>query len=123
MGAFSVSTGIAEANRQRFESVDALVDTGSTYTWIPSDLLERLGVEPSQQRLFELADGTQINFGMAWMLMRLEGLEQPTLVTFGAPGTSPLLGVVTLEEFGLGVDPIDQRLIAIPARLNGYRAP
>jgi len=31
--------------------------------------------------------------------------SQPTIAVFGDPGSDPLLGVVTLEEFRLAVDP------------------
>lgn len=42
----------------------------------------------------------------------------PTLC-FMAPGSSPrLLGAVTLEEFGLGVDPIEKRLIPVKTYLT-----
>jgi predicted aspartyl protease len=41
---------------------------------------------------------------------RLDGQTRPTLVVIADPGDSALLGVVTLEEFGLGVDTVNQKL-------------
>ena len=36
-----------------------------------------------------------------------------SLVVFGDEGSRPLLGVVTLEEFSLGVDPVNGRLTRV----------
>jgi hypothetical protein len=44
---------------------------------------------------------------------------QPTIVVFGTPGSDPILGVVTLEEFRLAADPVNRRLISVPGRLKG----
>jgi len=39
-----------------------------------------------------------------------------------SPSTDPLLGVVTLEEFRLAVDPVSRRLMPVPALLNELAA-
>ena len=114
MGHFWVPVQIRRRDTRRFVSLRALVDTGSTYTWIPGDLLERVGVTPEEQRPFELADGRQVRYGMGWVQITLAGREQPTIVVFAPPGREPLLGVVTLEEFGLAADPVNERLISVP---------
>jgi clan AA aspartic protease len=121
MGAFTVPVDIGNPSGSRFTSVDALVDTGATYTWIPRDILGDLGVRPTEQRIFELADGRQVRYGFAWATIRVQGKVQPTPVVFGDEGSSPLLGVVTLEEFSLGIDPLNQRLIEVRALLKGFR--
>ncbi len=36
---------------------------------------------------------------MAWINIRMHERVQPTIVVFGEPGSEPILGVVTLEEF------------------------
>ncbi len=45
---------------------------------------------------------------MGWVQVTLAGREQPTIVVFAPPGREPLLGAVTLEEFGLTADPGDR---------------
>jgi len=96
------------------EPLRALVDTGSTFTWIPRDLLERLGVSPEEELLFELADGREQRYPVAWVQIRLEGRrEQPTIVVFAPAGSEPILGVVTLEEYLLAVDPVHHRLVSV----------
>jgi aspartyl protease family protein len=121
MGAFSVEVEIGDAAGRRFEPIEAIVDTGAAYTWVPRDVLARVGLRPTEERLFELADGRQVRYGFAWATIRLQGKVQPTPVVFGDPGSGPLLGVVTLEEFGLGIDPVNQRLIEVPALLKGFK--
>lgn len=123
MGHFRVTLEIGDAQGQRFEAVDALVDTGATYTWMPRSLLERLGLSPQEQRDFILADGRRVAYGLVWTPVRLEGRSQPTIVVFGGDDTDPLLGVFTLEGFGLGVDAVNRRLIPTPAYLLAGRAP
>lgn len=54
----------------------------------------------------------------AWLLAKIDGEPQPTIVVFGEPGCDALLGAVTLEEFGLGVDPIRRQLIPVPGLLK-----
>ena len=41
-----------------------------------------------------------------------------TVVVFGDDGRPTLLGAVTLEGFGLGVDPLGQKLIEVPGLLT-----
>ena len=38
----------------------------------------------------------------------------PTLVIFGDKESEPLLGAVTLEEFGLAIDPVNKSLMPVP---------
>ena len=111
MGTFSVQLEVGGPGRDRFESVDALVDTGSTYTVLPESLLRELGVAADYQARFTLADGGEVerDVGRAWV--RFEGREQYTLVVFG---DHPLLGAVTLEEFRLAPDPVAGRLVSVP---------
>jgi predicted aspartyl protease len=109
-----IQVGSREGRGRRSEPLLALVDTGSTYTWVASDLLEELGVEAQQERPFLLADGRLVRYRMGWVQIRLEGVEQPTIVVFAPPGSEPILGVVTLEEFGLAADPVNERLISVP---------
>jgi hypothetical protein len=44
MGHFRVTLYVGHRAGERFAPIEALVDTGATYTWIPRDVLERLGV-------------------------------------------------------------------------------
>jgi len=119
MGSFRVRIDVGDPQGQRFEPLEALVDTGATYTWVARSILQRLGLQPLWQRPFVLADGRQVLYDMAWTMVRLNEEVRPTILVFGEEGTEPLLGVVTLEEFGLGVDAVNERLIPTPGLLKG----
>src|SRR5437016_9015019 len=53
--------------------LEALVDTGSTYTWVPRDVLQRLGVTAEEQWPFELANGREVRYPVAWAQIRIGG--------------------------------------------------
>ncbi|MDP2935372.1 MAG: Retroviral aspartyl protease, partial [Dehalococcoidia bacterium] len=59
------------------------------------------------------ADGREASYPIAQVRVRLDGRERFTICVFGEEGTEPLLGAVTLEEFGLAVDPLNKRLIPV----------
>lgn len=115
MGTFHYEISLGPKDGSRFESVSALVDTGSTYTVVPASVLEGLGVTPEWTGFFELADGRQQEYGLAEIRLRLDGQERTTICIFGSPDSEPLLGAYALEGFGLAADPVNQRLV--PARL------
>jgi len=117
VGHFRVSVQVGSRGAERFARVDALVDTGATYTWVPRDMLDAVGVVPEDERPFLLADGREVRYPVAWAQIRIGGREQPTIVVFGEPGSQPILGAVTLEEFLLAADPVHRRLIPVPGLL------
>ena len=118
MGNFRVEIEIGDPADSRFDSVRAPVDTGATYTWVPRDILERLGIRPEEEWPFVLADGREVSYSIAWTRVRMDGRTQPSIVMFGDPGSEPLLGVFTLEGFRLAVDPVNRRLIPVPGLLK-----
>ncbi len=111
MGTVVVTIGIGDPQGRRFEDVDAIVDTGSTFTAIPRTTLQRLGVPVQRTVQSELADGSNALVDIGKTMIRLEGLEFSTPVIFAEAGEPILLGVVTLEEALLAVDPVAGRLI------------
>jgi clan AA aspartic protease len=122
MGNFRVTLEVGHLAGGPFRMVEALVDTGATYTWVPRDVLEPLGVEPQHKRRFLLADGREAFYDVSWARARIGGQTEPTMVVFGDPGSDPLLGVFTLEGFGLAADPVNRRLVAVPALLKKLAA-
>ena len=113
MVTFNVNLEIGDSKGEVWETVDALVDTGSTYTWIPRQLLERLDVSPQFQREFETADGRIVERDLAIAMVRWDGETMPTLVVFGGATDAVLLGAYTLEGFALAPDPVNRRLVRV----------
>lgn len=116
MGSFNYS--ITLLGPQGEVTLEALVDTGATYTQIPRPILERLGVRPLRKERFALADGRVVEYDIGALTAKIDGKDAPTIVVFGDPGTEPLLGVFTLEGFLLAADPVNQILIPVTGRLK-----
>lgn len=117
MGTFRVPVEIGDPPGQRWEGVEALVDTGASYTLVPRSILQRLGVSGSFRHPFVLADGRRMECEMAETRVRLNGQTRTTLVIFGEEESVPLLGAYTLEGFGLAPDRVGRRLIPVPGML------
>ncbi|MFQ5827892.1 MAG: aspartyl protease family protein [Candidatus Methylomirabilia bacterium] len=118
MGTFTVKVEIGDPQGQRWETVEALVDTGASFSVVPRPLLERLDVSPQEKIPFQLADGRTIQCDVAQTAVRIDGRVRTTLVVFGEAGTDPLLGAYTLEGFLLAPDPVNPRLISVPGLLK-----
>ncbi len=118
MGIFRVPIEVGDPEGRRWERVEALVDTGASYTLVPRSVLERLGLSGVFRHPFVLADGRQLEYDAAETRIRIDGQTRTTLVVFGEEGTEPLLGAYTLEGFGLAPDPLGRRLIPVPGVLK-----
>ena len=100
----------------------ATVDTGSTYTCLPADLLRDLGIVPCRRIRSELADGSIVEDDLGIVHVRVEGVYIPTPAIFANGGAPALLGAYTLEGALLVVDPVRQRLAPTHALRYGIRA-
>ena len=114
MGTFQIKVEIGDQNGQRFQELEALVDTGATFTKVPRPVLEDLDI-PARTYTALLADGRRVPRELGWAIIRLEGQQFPTPVAFGEEGEPTLLGAMALEHALLAVDPHGQRLIPVDA--------
>ena len=94
------------------------MDTGSSYTFIPKPVLDRLGIAVTGQRPFRLANDERVFYDVGWAMVRANGSEGLTLVVFGEPDVMSLLGAHALEGLGQAVDPVNQRLMPVDALLK-----
>ena len=110
MGTFTYPIEIVSADGSRSQTVDATVDTGSTYTCLPATMLRELGIAPYRRIQSELADGSVVEDPVGEVCVRVEDVEITTIVIFTDEGAPALLGAYTLEGALLVVDPVRQRL-------------
>ena len=94
-----------------------IVDTGSDWTVLPADVLRGLGIKPHRREEFALANGSRVERNIGRAFVRYRGVGEFTPVVFGEDGDARLLGVVTLELLGLGVDPLRRELFPLDLRL------
>jgi predicted aspartyl protease len=92
--------------------IEVLVDTGAELTWLPGELLNKIGIQPRRKRTFQTATKRLIERDVGYAILRAEGFETIDEVVFAQPTDLNLLGVRTLEEFGVMVDNIAHRLVA-----------
>ncbi len=113
MVTFSVSIEIGDPSGDRYNAVDALVDTGASYTTLPASLLRELAVPVHDRVTFILADGRQIQREVGRTWVRIGGKSEITLVVFGDEGVDSLLGAYTLQGLLLSVDTANERLVSV----------
>ena len=110
MGTFSVQLTVGNPSFATRETVDALVDTGATFSVMPSSLLRRLGIEPTRTRRLRLANGQVEERQTGLAFFEVDGIDGEAMVVFG-PENLYLLGATTLEVLLLVVDPINKQLV------------
>jgi hypothetical protein len=102
VGLTVVSLDVANpANPTTRQPVDFLVDSGAVYSFVPRDILARLGIEPHSRQRFH----------------RNQRGAAP--VIFGEPGDATLLGAVTLESLGFVLDAVRRDLVPLPMVVAG----
>ena len=114
MGTFSTAIEIGRPDGSLFETVNALVDTGSSLTAIPGSLLRRLGVTTHTRYTFELVDGREIERAVGRTWIRIGDRTAITFAMFGDEDGEPLLGSYSLQGLMLAVDSPNARLIPAP---------
>ena len=90
---------------------DVMVDTGSEYSWVPSDILRDLGVTPVRIDRFETADGRILERDVGFALFYAAGRSGPAVAVFAQPGDMTLLGAHGLEGMNLRVDLVRRELV------------
>jgi predicted aspartyl protease len=113
MGTFRTTVEIENPARRGIRRTleKALVDTGAELSWVPSGVLESLGVERDKRLRFRQADGTVLERWTGFAIVHAGGTRTVDEVVFGEPGDMILLGARSLEGLNLRVDPVLKRLV------------
>ncbi len=114
MGEVVASLGIWAADGSRIENIDMRVDTGASYSQLPTDTLRDLGWVPNlAPRPADLADGTQTLVELGEVKIRYNDEDLVRVFVFGEEKCPKLLGSDTLQGLGMGVDPVNHRLMNV----------
>ena len=105
-------------DRDRREELALLIDSGAVYSVVPATVLQRLGITPEREEEFLLVDGTPLARRVGIAGFEYGGRRAYSNVIFGEVDDQALLGIVTLEELGLMLDPIRRRLLPLHLRLG-----
>jgi len=96
-----------------------LVDTGSEHTWLPENILDKIGVKREKKDIsFMMANGTIVTRSIGFAIVHVDKYFTIDEVVFAEKGDLVLLGARTLEGLNLTVNPTRKKLVAagpIPA--------
>lgn len=123
MGTFKITIQIGDPQGQRYESLDALVDTGASDTVVPRRVLADLGVPIQERWPYTLADERVVEHDIGQTTLRINSTSRIITVVFGESEHTVLLGASALETFHLSVDPVNKRLVPVPGLLMQTRCP
>lgn len=87
-----------------------LVDSGATYTLLPRKVWRAIGLKPTDSVKCLLADGTEVERRVSECQIALPQGERHTPVMLGEKDDEALLGMVTLEELRLILNPFTRQL-------------
>ena len=118
MGTFTHPIVLHSVSGDRTEVVEALVDTGASFTTVPAPVLDRLGIIPERTVRSRLADGRTDQRAIGEVRVELGEDVATVICVFEEPDAPATIGAHTLETFLLGVDPIGRRLVPV----EGYWA-
>ena len=115
MGIFRTTLGVASlaASGAQGSIANVMVDTGSEYTWLPEELLARLGVAPVRIDRFQTADGRILDRSVGFAMLYAAGRSAPSIVVFAGLGDLVLLGAHGLEGLNLRVDLVRKELVPV----------
>ena len=103
--------GIVKNEKGDSEKVRFLIDSGAFYTVLKREVWEKLGLKEISRVTLVLADGTTIERGLSEAIIELPPYgERHSPVILGESEDENLLGVVTLEIFGLVLDPLRREI-------------
>ena len=111
------------ANEEARESVEFFIDSGAVYSFVPREVLSRLGITPRSRQRFRLADGSTIERERGNALYFYKDQDGAAPVIFAEPGDATLLGAVTLESLGLVLDFVRRDLMPLPMVVGGAPHP
>jgi len=90
--------------------LEALVDTGATFPALPKNMVEKLGLPIIGEGEAEVAAGKE-KVKLALGVTQIEDRTAGSYMMVRPKGTTPLIGVVALEQMGYKVDPTTGKLI------------
>ena len=111
MGTFTHPITLYSPVGDRMETVEAMVDTGSTFTVVPGFIPYWKPSAYSRAVNLKLANGQVEERRVGTVTAETGGEQESIICVFGDVEATPLIGAVTLESFLLAVDPVGQRLV------------
>ncbi len=111
MGITYINGTVSGPHSRTEERLRFLVDSGAQFSLIPHLVWKKLKLKPIDEIEAVLMDGTVIERKLADCILSVAGKRGPVRVILGEVGDyKPLLGAITLENFGFVLDPFRREL-------------
>ncbi len=96
----------------RTPPITVRVEAASELTWLPSDLLQEAGITPRRGRTFSTPTRHLVTRDVGYAILAAEGYETTDEVVFAESGDLLVLGVRTLDGFGVVVNSFRHGFVA-----------
>lgn len=111
MGLTSATISISNLYNSKLDHTDNfLIDSGASLTVVPQSIWKKLKIKPESEVLVHLANGKILKRRTGFAKIKYLQKEVPTQIILGEADDSKLLGVLTLEEMGLILNPLKRTL-------------
>ena len=97
----------------------ALVDTGSHMTWLPKQALIDIGIKPEGKKSFLTATSQKTIREYGYAILTADKYATNCEVVFGEKNDQILLGVRTIEGFGVKIDNINGKFEPVERMFTG----
>lgn len=113
MGTLRIDVELAKPTMQGRRALlqGVVVETASVLSWVPSALLELLGIERAKELDFKRRDGTSVRRSVGFAIVHAAGRQTIDQVVFGEPGDPVLIGTLTLSGLNVRIDPVAKKLV------------
>ena len=105
VGIVRAKVRVFSADQGDSKTLELIVDTGSLFSWVPEEMMQSLGLHPSERWKVRPIDGRETERPLCDAAIECEGREGVVPIIFAQPGDFHVLGVTALERLGLEVDP------------------
>ena len=117
MGLTHVTTALSNLSKSEAPyEAEFLVDTGAIDCLAPAASLVKAGIQAEGKDVYELSNGDVVEYPYGFARVSFMGAETVAQVIFGPDDCEPILGVVALENTGIGVDPSTKSLRKMVAK-------
>jgi len=96
---------------------ELLVDTGAVYTVVNGRTLREVGIVAVDKMEFHSISNEKLTREVGVSTIEVKGRRWLTNVIFGEEEDNEVLGVTTLEQLGLQVDPVSKEIKPLPLYL------
>lgn len=104
MGYVKIKAVVGSPDKARLKEVEFLADSGSWYMVLQPAVVEELKLSPAATRTMVLADGRKFEAPLVVLYVRALDRESIALAAV-ADTPEPLLGISTMEDLGIALDP------------------